>query len=144
MTRRNASDPRIVPRFDLLFVLLLTITLNWGCGGVAPPDCSVAAGLAVAPQSASADHLAAPPGNQISFVGSDTPPPSCPPTPGAPRQDLTWSVSDPGHVTIGNTKGVDYGVATCKIATSAVVTVTATGSNKLDMSITGNASLTCK
>jgi|SRR5262245_35036959 len=144
MTRRNACGPCVTYKFDLLFVLLmLTITPGGGCGGTSPPDCSIAPALAVAPQTATADHLAAPPANQISFVGQDMPPPSCPQTPGAPRQDLKWSVSDP-NVTIGNTPGVDYGVATCKKATASAITVDAMGTNKLNMTIMGKASLTCK
>lgn len=130
--------------FFLLLLAVLMAVCGAGCGGTSPPDCSVAVALAVAPQTATADHSAAPPGNQISFVGLDMPPASCPPTPGAPRLDLTWSVSDPGNVTIGNTQGVDYGVATCKNATASPVTVTATGTNKLKMPITGKAMLTCK
>jgi hypothetical protein len=126
----------------LLLLVVLEIFFSAGCGG-GGTDCSVAQALAVAPQSATADHLASPPGNQISFVAGDAPPPGCPPTPGPLRTDLKWSVSDPVNVTIGNTQGVDYGVATCKNATAGAVTVTATGTNKLNATITGTASLTC-
>ena len=126
-----------------LLVLGSVLTILTGCGGTAPPDCSIAVALAVAPQSGTADHAAAPPGNQVSFVGLDMAPASCPPTPGAPRLDLKWFVSDP-NVTIGNTQGVDYGVATCKNATTGAVMVTASGTNKLKMPITGTAALTCK
>ncbi|HEY6968831.1 MAG TPA: hypothetical protein VJA94_06495 [Candidatus Angelobacter sp.] len=142
MTRLNARNAFLI--FCLLFLSLLVVVFHAGCGGTAPPDCSVAVGLKVAPQTATADHSAAPPGNQISFVALDMPPASCPPTPGAPRLDLTWSVSDPGNVTIGNTQGVDYGVATCKNASANPATVTAAGTNKLKMPINGTASLTCK
>jgi hypothetical protein len=127
-----------------LLVLGFVLALAAGCGGTSPPDCSVAVALAVAPQTATADHLAAAPGNQISFVAGDVAPNGCPPTPGPLRFDLKWSVSDPVNVSIGNTPNVDYGVATCKNATAGPVTVTASGTNKLNMPITGTASLTCK
>lgn len=138
---QNAGSCRTNVR---LLVLGSVLTILTGCGGTAPPDCSAATALAVAPQTGTADHAAAPPGNQVSFVGQDMPPASCPPTPGAPRMDLKWSVSDPVNVTIGNIQGVDYGVATCKNATAGAVTVTASGNNTLKMPITGTAALTCK
>ena len=62
-------------------------------------------------------------------MGSDQPPVGCPPTPGAIRTDLKWTVSDPANVSIGNTQGMDYGLATCNNAGAGVVTVTATGAN---------------
>jgi hypothetical protein len=140
-----APEFRVVQRFSLSFLLpLLLIALSAGCGGTSAPDCSVAVGLAVAPSTATADHLAAAPGNKVSFVASDQPPAGCPPTPGPIRLDLLWSVSDPANVTIGNTQKVDYGVATCIHATPAPVTVTATGANTHGATITGTATLACR
>jgi hypothetical protein len=130
--------------FLSLLTPLLVIAGSAGCGGHSQPDCSVAMGLSVAPQTATADHLAAAPGNKISFVAADTPPPGCIPTPGPIRLDLQWSVSDMANVTIGNTQKVDYGVATCVRATPAPATVTATGMNKNGATITGTAMLACK
>jgi hypothetical protein len=108
------------------------------------PDCSTAVGLGVAPNTATADHAAAPPGNKVQFVAGDTLPDGCIPRPGPIRLDLHWSVSDTANVTIGNTPNVDYGVATCVNATPAPVTVTATGKNERQATITGTATLTCK
>ena len=127
----------------LFFLLLLLVLVSAGCGGTSH-DCTVARGLDVAPQSATADHAAAPPGNKVSFVGADSVVPGCIPTPGPIRFDLKWSVSDTVNTTIGNTSNVDYGVATCINATPAPVTVTATGTNRLGSTITGTATLTCK
>jgi hypothetical protein len=132
---------------SLLLILSLFLCLamfNTGCGGTAPPDCTVAVRLAVAPQTATADHLAAPPGNKITFVGADVPPDGCPPTPGPIRLDLKWSVSDPVNVTIDSTQGVNNGTATCVNATPAPVTVTATGTNRLGTTISGTATLSCR
>lgn len=135
---------QVVPRTFLPFLMpLFLIAGNSGCGGTSAPDCSVAVGLAVAPLTATADHVAAAPGNKISFVAGDLPPAGCPPTPGPLRLDLKWSVSDPANVTIGNTPNVDYGVATCVNATQPV-TVTATGTNKNGATIIGTATLACK
>lgn len=127
----------------VFFVALLTMAIV-GCGGHSQPNCGVAVSLFVAPASATADHTAAAPGNKVSYVGGDTPPPGCPPTPGPLRLDLKWSVSDPANTTIGNTPNVDYGIATCINATPSPVTVTATGANSQGTTITGTATLTCK
>jgi hypothetical protein len=141
----KALEFRAVPRTLLSFLLpLLLIALSAGCGGTSPPDCSVAVGLAVAPPTATADHLAAAPGNRITFVGANIPPNSCPPTPGPIRFDLKWSVSDAANVTIGNTQNVDYGTATCVNAAPAPVTVTASATNTHGATITGTSMLTCK
>jgi len=132
--------------YRLCLLLSLTFLLsicNTGCGGHAQPDCTVVLALDVAPQTATADHLAAPPGNKISFVGANSVVPGCIPTPGPIRLDLHWSVSDSANVTIGNTANVDYSVATCVHATPSPATVTATGTNRLGATISGTAALTC-
>ena len=129
----------------LFFLPLLLVLASTGCGGKSSSvDCSVALSLDVAPQSATADHAAAPPGNKASFVGANSVVPGCIPTPGPIRLDLKWSVSDTVNTSIGNTPNLDYGVATCINATPAPVTVTATGTNKLGATITGTATLACK
>jgi hypothetical protein len=128
---------------ELLLVIVVLIVFITGCGS-SKVDCTVAVALGVAPLTAGADHLASAPGNQVSYVAIDLVPDSCTPLPGPPRMDLKWSVSDPVNVTIGNTQGVDYGVATCKNATAGPVTVTAAGTNRLGAPITGTATLTCK
>lgn len=133
-------------RYRSFLVLVLTsIMFIWitGCGGHSQPDCTVVLGLTVAPQTATADHLAASPGNKISFVGSNSIVPGCIPTPVPLRLDLHWSVSDSANVTIGNTQNVDYGVATCIHATPSPATVTATGTNRLGTTISGTATLSC-
>jgi hypothetical protein len=144
MSDLNATGYRSCRKL-VLFPLLVVI-VSAGCGGTSQrqPDCSVAVGLGVAPNNATADHAAAPPGNKVPFVASDTLPVGCIPTPGPIRFDLKWSVSDTVNTKIGNTPNVDYGVATCINATPAPVTVTATGANRLGNTITGTAILACK
>ena len=124
--------------------LLCWAVVSVGCGGTAPPDCSNAVSLGILPTSATADHLAAPPGNKVSFLGFDVLPQGCPPTPGPIRQDLHWTVSDTANVTIGNTVNVDNGVATCVNAAPGTVTVTAIGPNQRGATISGTAALTCR
>lgn len=125
----------------LLPVLVVAIA---GCGGKSQVNCGVALQLGVIPQSATADHAAAAPGNQVSFVAADIPPAGCPPTPGPLRNDVKWSVSDTVNTKIGNTLNVDYGVATCINATPSPVVVTASGPNSLGATITGTGTLACK
>lgn len=129
---------RMLPALLLIASLIVLIA---GCGSSI--DCSVAVSLDVFPQAATANHLAAPPGNQVSFLAGDVFPASCPPTPGPIGIPVQWSVSDPLNVTIGNTQGVDSGVATCKNATAGPITVTATGTNTRGATTTGTATLTC-
>jgi hypothetical protein len=62
----------------------------------------------------------------------------------AARTDLTWSSTDAVNVAIGNTPGVDYGVATCNHAANGPVTITASGRNSKNVTITGTATMTCK
>lgn len=143
--KRDTMNPLNYASYFLFLLTLSVVVLNEGCGGTPPkPNCGVAVGLAVAPPTATADHLAAAPGNKITFVGADAPPDGCPLTPGPLRLDLKWSVSDPANVSIGNTQNVDYGTATCVNATPAPATVTATGTNGLGATITGTGTLTCK
>jgi hypothetical protein len=145
MSPLKATKFQIVPKvFSPSLLSLLLIALSAGCGGHSAPDCSVAMALFVAPDAATADHLAAAPGNKITYVGGNIPPAGCPPQPSPLRLDLKWSVSDSTNVSIGNTPNVDYGVATCINATPAPVTVTASGPNGLGATITGTATLTCK
>jgi hypothetical protein len=128
----------------LLCAFGLVILGGTGCGGHSQPNCAVAPGLGVIPSAATADHVAASPGNQFLFVSADAIPQGCPPTPGPIRSDLKWSVSDTTNAKIGNTQNVDYGLATCINAASAPITVTATGTNTQGTTITGTGALTCK
>jgi hypothetical protein len=133
--------------FALLGSLIIAATLA-GCGGNSMPNCTVTS-LNISPATGSASHLAAPPGNKAMFIGFDNLsalPAGCV-MPGAGTQaqrvDLKWTSSDPVNVTVGNTLGVDYGIATCNNTTSGPVTITATGPNAMNATISGTASLTC-
>jgi hypothetical protein len=93
MTPFKAAEFQAVAKVFLPTLLALLIALSAGCGGhssSSSPDCSVAIALGIAPNTATADHLAAAPGNKISFVASDALPNGCIPIPGPLRLDLKW------------------------------------------------------
>jgi len=140
------AGPFFVP-FIFLAILAICATVS-GCGGRGnPPNCIVTA-LNISPAAATANHVSASPGNQAQFFGTDATnllPPGCSSVgvTQAMRTDLKWTTSDPANVSIGNTAGVNYGLATCNNATAAAVTITATGPNANNDTIAGTAKLTC-
>jgi hypothetical protein len=131
--------------FIFLFGLAVIAGLA-GCGAhTPPPDCAFTS-LTISPSSATANHVAASPGNQVNFMGFDgARPAACGPVNFlvAIRQDLKWTVSDAVNAKIGNTANVDYGIATCVNAAGTPITVTASGPNANGATITGTAALTC-
>ncbi|HEY2360703.1 MAG TPA: hypothetical protein VGK36_06285 [Candidatus Angelobacter sp.] len=71
----KATKFQTVPKVLLPSLLsFLLVALSAGCGH-SSPDCSFVA-LFVAPSVATADHLAAAPGNKISYVGGNATPPA--------------------------------------------------------------------
>jgi hypothetical protein len=120
-------------------------TLTVGCGGNAH-NCA-AQSLTITPTSITINHLAAPPANKGTFNGFDnnsTVSSGCAVSEVvAIWTDLKWTSSDPVNAPIGNTLGVDYGIAICNNAAAGPVTITATGPNSVNETISGTASLTC-
>jgi len=100
----------------------------------------------VSPNTATADHTAAQPGNQQQFVAFNSFPikRGCPAITAAILNNVTWSTSDPGNVSISNTQGPTCGVATCINSVSSAVTITAAQPRQGGSTFTGTASLTCK
>lgn len=106
----------------------------WGCGATtASRACPQYVFMAVVPATATADHAAAPPGNQVRFQLEIEYPPGCGTNQTVPA---TWTVSDTTDVNFSSTTD---GLATCVNPTPGSVTVTGTGS-----SAHGMAQLTCK
>lgn len=135
--------------FSIPFIFLAILAISAaGCGGRgSPPNCLVGS-LNISPATATASHVSASPGNQAQFFGADATnllPAGCVSAAitQAMRTDLKWSTSDPANVSIGNTVGVNYGLATCNNATTGAVTITATGPNANNDTIAGTAKLTC-
>ena len=83
-------------------------------------SCSIS--TSISPTTATADHAAAPPGNQAHFILSDSISGNCPLTPDSIG---TWSTSDPTDTTLKTvTAQPEVNVtATCVNAASAPVTI---------------------
>lgn len=118
--------------------LLLSLTFSaliaaCSCGG-GNNQCSITA--TVTPASATADHTAAPPGNQVQFALNSTAKGNCPLTPDAIG---IWSSSDTVNVSISNQSTA--GLATCLGPTASPVTITNSG--KVRGQPYQSASLTC-
>ncbi|PYP90412.1 MAG: hypothetical protein DMG65_11910 [Candidatus Angelobacter sp. Gp1-AA117] len=140
----NANTPHLHPG-TLLFAtcaLLLFCLLITGCGGSHTPMGCIQTGIAITPQTATADHNVASPGNSVHFIadGKFT---GCVPPP-AILTNVTWSVTDTVNVSISNAPDQTFGLATCKGATAGATTVTATGPLPNGTMTSATASLTCQ
>lgn len=122
-----------------------------GCG-VVSKTCPTAL-VAVDPAAATADHLAAPPGDQQGFLATESPAgvsindgASCAVPQYVAGLSPNWTVSDTINVKISSAQDDTNGVATCIGATKGAVTLTAIGSpgNGAPSETLGTASLTCK
>lgn len=112
----------------VFLVSLVLLSLASGCGvsPAAQNPCAISFPLVVTPLSATADHMAAPPGNQAQFTGTAraTAAPGCPVPALAMREYATWTNPDPTDITISSATDSANGTATCKSATSGPVTLT--------------------
>jgi hypothetical protein len=79
-----------------------------GCGGSSSVNNCDLTALSIAPQTATASHTAAAPGNQQQFIASPVIPKGCIPPP-LPFAFATWSVSDSVNVSISNLKDQNNG-----------------------------------
>jgi hypothetical protein len=115
-----------------------------GCG-VASPSCTLTDILEVSPSTATANHSAAPPGNQQQFsaVIQPTGPPGCPIPQYVAEAFPVWTNPDPLAISISSAQNQTNGLATCLTATDGAVTLTATvGSGQSTQ--TKTVSLTCQ
>lgn len=141
-------------KFVSMFVVVLALSVALGCGGGEPWCTSNLIGIQMtsSPSPATADHNAAPPANQVTFqalprYGDPVQPcrvhPNPTGIPPTPLPSITWTVSDPGSVSLSNT-GNNAVVATCMSTTPTPVTVTASATNPGGgATLTGTATLTC-
>lgn len=134
----------------LTFALALAAFAT-SCGTDKTNCSSTFTGIAITPTTATADHTAATPGNQATFVAfaQYNYPNGC--AIPAVLQVLTaqWSVSDTTDVAIANTPSgqVPGGVATCLSAVTSPVTVKAAATSPTGVpagTFTSTAQLTCK
>ena len=125
-------------------LLSAAILILLGCGTSAP-NC-ILSGLTVSPASATEDHVAVAPGNQVQFFASPViTAKGCAIAACLNCSGQTWTVSDAVNVSISN-NALDNGMATCLGPTNGAVTVTATApvSAKSSQTVTGTSALTCK
>ncbi len=113
-------------RAGLIFGLLVVITSVYGCGGNPATSCQNSVVITVNPTSATVNHAAAPPGNQVQFiaVGRYAAAPGC----AAPQLAWiaygNWSNPDPIDITISSANDSTNGTAVCKAPTNGSVTLT--------------------
>jgi hypothetical protein len=128
---------------NFLALLTLVCCAMSACGGnTTGSQCNVLS-INVSPATATADHIAAPPGNTQhfdAFIGSV--PPGCFFITGN-LFEAVWSVSDTANVSVSNTRDSTRGNATCKGATAGAATVTATFTNGDGSKVSNTSALTC-
>lgn len=129
--------------------LCVGVVLLTGCAAGGDPSskqqpfCVLA--LSVSPQSGSADHMAAAPGNQVKFGAAygPTEQSSCK-LPTVLVTNATWTSSDPVDVQVSSAPGDPNGLATCLSATSAPLTVTASYTPTGAAAVSGTAAISCR
>ena len=129
----------MLARIKLLAIPLACLSL-FGCG-TSTRDCTPTPIIvSVSPATASANHAAASPGNQVQFTETSTGgvlPEGCAVPPSAFVQP--WTSSDSTDIQFSNTQP---GLATCVNPTSGAATITAAVS-KSGATGKGTATLTC-
>lgn len=110
-----------------------------GCAAILP-DCSPI-GLQMSPDSAVANHLAAPPGNSQTFSATFqfSGNPACFSAQDTSQVNSNWTASDPS-VRLSSADATEV-TATCTAALQSPVTITATPVS--GESVTGHATLIC-
>ncbi len=114
-------------RFGAFSLLLILLSTASGCGAGPSASCGVVYPLGVRPTSATADHNASPPGNQVQFVGSAAATPTSPGCPVPALAQLEWAAwgnPDPKDISISSAADATNGTAVCKGATDGAVTLT--------------------
>ena len=107
-----------------------------GCGSSMNNTCQVNA--AVTPASATADHTAASPGNQVQYTVQGTVTGNCPLLPDTLG---TWSTSDPVRTSIAAQPN-DMATATCLAGTNGAVIISTSGT--VHGHSINSGTLTCK
>ncbi len=109
------------------------------------PNCNpTSATFSITPTTATADHTATPPENQVQFRPKliTTYPAGCA-LPSVPIiDDAIWTTSDTTNIQIDNTIGITNGLATCVGATTGAATITAKTASPTNP-LAATTSLTC-
>jgi hypothetical protein len=137
---------RTFVRADLIAGLFIAITVICGCGGNPVATCTDSIVVTVAPSSATVNHAAAPPGNQVQFVGyaAPTAPPGCPVPEWIAIDYATWSNPDPAAIQISSANDSTNGTAVCEAPTNGAVTLTGTFTQLVLTPVTKSVQLTCE
>jgi hypothetical protein len=129
----------------LLLPLALASAALTGCG-VASPGCTITDAFGVGPLTATANHSAAAPGNQVQFSSYISPKPSaanCAVPNWIIAARPNWTNPDPLDISISSATDATNGTAVCNSATSGPVSLTASvGTGATPSTIT--VQLTCQ
>ena len=133
-------------RANLVSGLLLAVTVVCGCAGNSSLGCGGSVVSTVAPTSATVNHSAAPPANQVQFVGYSAPsaPPGCPIPAFVAITYGTWSNPDSADIQISSANDSTNGTALCKAPTDGAVTLTGAFPLGSPSPITKSVQLTCE
>jgi hypothetical protein len=125
--------------------LLCLVSITCGCAGNPTISCKGSVVISVNPPSATLNHSAAPPGNQVQFVATAAPtaPPGCPVPQWIAIVYGTWTNPDPTDIQISSTSDSTNGTAVCKATTNGPVTLTGTFSQMVQTPVTKTVQLTC-
>jgi len=142
---------RTIIRVDLpIAPLFVAITFVCGCGGNAT-NCTLGTEVTVNPTSATVNHAAAPPANQVQFIGTGgyaviTPGERCEVPALAWIAYGTWSNPDPTEIKISSADNSTNGTAVCLAPTNGAVTLKGTFSTSVNppQSVTQSVQLTCE
>lgn len=140
---------RTLARAGQVATLMLSLGAVCGCGGRSTmgATCSNGVEIIVSPTSATANHTAAPPANQIQFVGVAHPtasPPGCPVPQWVALSFATWSNPNPGAIQISSANNSTNGTAVCLASTNGAVTLTGTFTQVVSTPVTESVQLTCE
>jgi hypothetical protein len=139
---------RTVIRAGLLGGFFGGVALVSGCGADSNSigECSITVVVTVSPPSATVNHAAAPPGNQVQFVGTAAPtaPQGCPVPEWVAIDYATWTNPDPTDIQISSANDSTNGTAVCKAYTNGPVTLTGTFTQLVSSPVTKSVQLTCE
>ncbi len=133
-------------RAYLALGLFLAITALCGCGGTSATKCNTTVVISVNPTTATVDHTAAPPANQVQFVANAQPfsdQPGCAVPTWIAIVYGTWLNPDPTDIQISSAIDNTNGTAVCKAATNGAVTLTGTFNQLVPAPVTKTVQLTC-
>ncbi len=133
-------------RAYLALWLFIAVTALCGCGGTPVTKCDETVVITVNPTSATVSHSAAPPANQVQFIGEGSYAASgehCAVPALAWIAYGTWSNPDPTDITISSANDNTNGTAVCKAATNGAVPLTGTFTQLISSPVTKTVQLTC-